>query len=102
MAENKRLRARVISVRRIVAQCVGTALRACIRAYQLFLSPWLGTNCRFEPTCSAYAMVAVQTHGPLRGTWLTLRRLWRCRPGGGSGYDPVPDADEVPEQERRR
>jgi putative membrane protein insertion efficiency factor len=66
-------------------------LIALIRAYQFLLSPWLGTNCRFTPTCSQYAIEALSTFGVLRGTWLTLRRVLRCRPGGGSGYDPVPE-----------
>lgn len=61
-----------------------------VRAYRLFLSPWLGHSCRFQPTCSAYALEALEKHGALRGGWLTLRRLLRCRPGGGHGYDPVP------------
>ncbi|MFN6977546.1 MAG: membrane protein insertion efficiency factor YidD [Gemmobacter sp.] len=63
-----------------------------IRAYRLFLSPWLGHSCRFQPSCSAYAIAALETHGPLRGLWLTARRLARCTPWGGSGYDPVPPA----------
>ncbi|WP_308915821.1 membrane protein insertion efficiency factor YidD [Jannaschia sp. LMIT008] len=65
-------------------------LRGGVRAYQLILSPWLGTNCRFQPTCSAYAMEALERHGALRGAWLAARRIARCRPWGGSGYDPVP------------
>ena len=63
-----------------------------IRAYRLILSPWLGHSCRFQPSCSAYAIAALETHGPLRGLWLTARRLARCTPWGGSGYDPVPPA----------
>lgn len=61
-----------------------------VRGYRLLLSPWLGQACRFQPTCSAYAIEALETHGPLRGSWLTLWRLARCNPWGGSGYDPVP------------
>jgi hypothetical protein len=61
-----------------------------IRMYQLCLSPWLGTHCRFMPTCSQYAIEALTRRGLLWGSWLTMRRLLRCRPGGGSGYDPVP------------
>lgn len=61
-----------------------------IRAYQLVLSPLTGGQCRFEPSCSAYGLGAYRTHGPIRATWLTARRVLRCRPGGGSGYDPVP------------
>ena len=61
-----------------------------VRLYQLTLSPWLGANCRFEPTCSAYAIEALETHGVLRGGWLALCRISRCHPWGGSGFDPVP------------
>ena len=69
------------------------ALQAPVHAYRYAISPLLGSNCRFQPTCSAYALEALGRHGPLRGAWLTLARLARCRPGGGSGYDPVPDRD---------
>ena len=65
-----------------------------VRAYRLLLSPWVGMNCRFQPTCSAYALEALERHGALRGSWLALRRILRCHPGGGSGYDPVPDHSE--------
>ena len=61
-----------------------------IRLYQILLSPVLPHSCRFIPSCSAYAVEAIMTHGVLRGSWLTLRRLCRCHPWGGSGYDPVP------------
>ncbi|SEB01454.1 hypothetical protein SAMN05444370_1303 [Rubrimonas cliftonensis] len=62
-----------------------------IRGYRLFLSPWLGHWCRFQPSCSLYAIEALRTHGPLGGLWLILRRLARCNPFGGCGHDPVPD-----------
>ena len=65
-------------------------LVALVRLYQLCISPLTPPSCRFTPTCSAYALEALRRHGPLRGGWLTLRRLARCHPGGGSGYDPVP------------
>ena len=65
-----------------------------VKAYRIALSPWLGANCRFQPTCSEYAIEALETHGALRGTLLSVRRLSRCHPWGGSGYDPVPGADE--------
>ena len=61
-----------------------------IRLYQLAVSPWLGGNCRFQPTCSAYAIEALERHGVLRGGWLAVRRIGRCHPWGGCGYDPVP------------
>ncbi len=65
-------------------------LIALVKFYQLAISPWLGGNCRFQPTCSAYAIEALETHGPLKGSWLAMRRIGRCHPWGGSGYDPVP------------
>ncbi|SES66424.1 membrane protein insertion efficiency factor YidD [Oceanicella actignis] len=61
-----------------------------VRFYRLVISPWLGTNCRFSPSCSAYALEALETQGALRGGWLALRRVLRCHPLGGSGHDPVP------------
>lgn len=61
-----------------------------IRFYQLAVSPLFPPSCRFTPTCSAYAIEAIRIHGPLRGSWLALRRILRCHPWGGSGYDPVP------------
>ncbi|HLU20551.1 MAG TPA: membrane protein insertion efficiency factor YidD [Pusillimonas sp.] len=67
-------------------------LIAPIRFYRYFLSPWLGHNCRFTPTCSAYAIEAIQTHGALKGLWLAARRLARCHPWAAGGCDPVPHA----------
>lgn len=61
-----------------------------IRAYRLIFSPWVGFNCRYQPTCSAYALEALQTHGGLKGGWLTIRRIGRCHPLGRDGYDPIP------------
>lgn len=62
-----------------------------IRAYQLFLSPVLGSSCRFEPTCSSYALEAINKHGSLKGSWLGIKRICKCHPWGKEGYDPVPD-----------
>ncbi len=61
-----------------------------IRAYQIAISPLLPKSCRFEPTCSAYAIEALAKHGAGRGLWLGTARICRCHPWGGSGYDPVP------------
>ena len=61
-----------------------------VRVYQGALGPWLGGQCRFFPTCSAYAIEALGTHGALVGSWLAARRVLRCHPLGGAGYDPVP------------
>ena len=65
-------------------------LIALVRLYQGAISPWLPPSCRYTPTCSAYAVEALQTHGLLRGCWLTLRRLLRCHPFVEGGFDPVP------------
>lgn len=62
-----------------------------VRAYRLLFSPWVGHGCRFQPTCSAYALEALERHGAVRGLWLTLRRIGRCHPWGSSGIDNVPD-----------
>ncbi len=62
-----------------------------VHAYRAVFSPWVGHNCRFHPTCSAYALEALAEHGGIRGTWLALRRIARCHPLGGSGIDNVPD-----------
>lgn len=61
-----------------------------VRGYRLIFSPMVGMNCRYQPTCSAYALEALERHGPLRGGWLTLRRIARCHPWGGAGIDDVP------------
>jgi putative membrane protein insertion efficiency factor len=66
------------------------AIQAMIRAYQLLVAPLLPPSCRYYPTCSHYAAEAVTAHGPWRGSLLAARRLLRCHPWGGSGYDPVP------------
>jgi len=64
-----------------------------VRAYRLVLSPYVGHGCRYQPTCSAYALDALNRHGALKGGWLAVRRIGRCHPLGSSGYDPVPGAD---------
>lgn len=61
-----------------------------IRGYQLVVSPWLPPACRYEPSCSEYALTAVRRFGAVRGGWLCIRRLLRCHPLGSHGYDPVP------------
>ena len=71
------------------------ALIAAIKAYRLTLSPWLGRQCRYLPTCSVYAEEAVQRSGAARGAWLAAKRLGRCHPWGSSGYDPVPEPDDA-------
>jgi len=61
-----------------------------VRGYRLLLSPWLGSSCRFEPSCSLYSLQALQTHGAMAGSYLTLARLVRCHPWCAGGLDPVP------------
>lgn len=67
-------------------------LIAVIQLYRWCLSPLLGSNCRYYPTCSCYAQESIARHGALRGTWLAVRRLLRCHPWHDGGFDPVPDA----------
>ena len=62
-----------------------------VHAYRLLFSPWVGHNCRYQPTCSVYALEALKEHGGLKGGWLATRRICRCHPWGGDGYDPVPE-----------
>lgn len=70
----------------------GKILNRMIRLYQLALSPYLAMNCRYQPTCSCYARDAIAGHGAVRGSLMALRRIGRCHPWGGDGYDPVPDS----------
>lgn len=67
-----------------------------IRGYKRFVSPFLPPACRYLPTCSVYAIEAIERHGTAKGLWLGTKRICRCHPWGGSGYDPVPEKDEQP------
>ncbi|MDZ7716301.1 MAG: membrane protein insertion efficiency factor YidD [Balneolaceae bacterium] len=64
-----------------------------IRLYQLIISPWMPSSCRYQPTCSHYGIEAFQKHGAFKGFWLTLKRVSRCHPWGSHGYDPVPEPE---------
>jgi len=64
-----------------------------VRAYRILGSPWVGHSCRYQPTCSAYALESLETHGGIKGTWLAAKRIGRCQPFGRDGYDPVPPKD---------
>ena len=66
-------------------------ISACIWAYRYFLSPFLGSNCRYYPSCSAYAQESVEKHGALCGSWMAVKRICRCHPWHEGGYDPVPE-----------
>lgn len=78
------------SLARAVFRFPQTLLIGLVKGYRLLLSPWLGSACRFEPTCSAYSLQALQQHGAAIGSYLTLRRLVRCQPWCEGGHDPVP------------
>lgn len=65
-----------------------------IRFYQIAISPWLGKNCRYQPTCSQYMLEALKVHGLYKGVFLGIKRILSCHPWGGSGYDPVPYKEE--------
>ena len=69
---------------------VSKLLIGLIKLYQMTLSPLIGRACRYTPTCSNYGIEAIQKYGPIKGSWLTLKRVLSCNPWGGSGYDPVP------------
>lgn len=73
-----------------VSHIIQKPLIALVRFYQYGISPFTPASCRFEPTCSQYAIEAIQTHGLRQGGWLALKRIGRCHPWGASGYDPVP------------
>ncbi len=75
---------------RFIRNILSALLILPIRFYQLFISPLTPASCRFTPTCSQYAFEAIKKHGPFKGGWLALKRILRCHPWGGSGYDPVP------------
>lgn len=75
---------------RVLCRLFSCLLLLPILFYQRCISPLLGPSCRFTPTCSQYAVEAIKKHGPFKGLYLTIRRLLRCHPWGGSGYDPVP------------
>lgn len=85
----------------MISRILSAVIRLVIRFYQRILNPMLkftagpGVGCRFSPTCSHYFLQAVELHGPFRGSWYGICRIFRCHPWGGSGYDPVPPTDDT-------
>jgi putative membrane protein insertion efficiency factor len=73
-----------------VKKILSWPLVVLIRGYQLIARPWMPKMCRYTPSCSQYGIEALQKYGPFKGLWLTVRRIGRCHPWGGHGYDPVP------------
>ena len=83
-----------MSLARRLSGLARRSVSGLIRGYALFLSPFLGNNCRYYPSCSAYTREAVEKHGVWRGLWLGMRRIGRCHPFHEGGYDPVPEPKE--------
>ena len=81
-----------MTVDRPCRRALNALVKLPVHAYRLTLSAYVGHSCRYHPTCSVYALEAIDNHGPVRGVWLTLRRIARCNPWGGHGVDPVPPA----------
>ena len=74
----------------MIGRVFAAFLIVLVRGYQILISPWLGSNCRHQPTCSAYMIEAIQEWGPLSGGWMGVRRMAKCHPWGTSGHNPVP------------
>lgn len=75
---------------KILLQILSFPFILLIKLYQWIISPWLGQKCRYTPTCSHYSIEALKKYGPIKGLWLTIKRVSKCHPWGGHGYDPVP------------
>ena len=80
----------IVWILKLIQKVIVFILIAIVKIYQVAISPFFPNSCRFTPTCSTYAIEALKKHGITKGTWLTIRRLIRCHPWGGHGYDPVP------------
>jgi len=85
------MKAAVSAVLGWLSRAINAVLMGVVKAYRFFLSPWLGSACRFTPTCSQYALQALDRHGPAAGSYLAARRLLRCHPACAGGHDPVPE-----------
>lgn len=75
----------------MISKGLAKILIGLVRFYQKFISPVTPSTCRYTPTCSSYMVEAIKVHGPLKGSWLGIKRIARCNPWGGHGYDPVPE-----------
>ena len=80
----------------MIDKAISGLLKAPIRAYRMLISPVLPASCRYHPSCSGYAIQAIDRHGPILGIWLGLARIARCHPWGGCGFDPVPERVGLP------
>ena len=81
-------------MKRKISSLASKCLILIIRFYQIFLSPLTGNNCRYHPTCSAYFIKSLQIHGPIKGFVLGVKRISKCHPWGGKGFDPVPEKEK--------
>ena len=81
-------------MKRKISNLTSKCLILIIRFYQIFISPLTGNNCRYHPTCSAYFIKSLQIHGPFKGFMLGVKRISKCHPWGGKGYDPVPEKEK--------
>lgn len=81
---------------KLIKSIIKFILKFLIKLYQILISPLLGQNCRFQPTCSQYAKEALEKHGLRKGIYLALKRISKCHPWGSSGFDPVPEKDNSP------
>ena len=79
---------------KVIGRVLAWPLLGLVWIYRNAISPLIGANCRFQPTCSKYAEEALRKHGAFKGGWLAIKRIGRCHPWGGSGYDPVPGTEE--------
>ncbi len=86
----KKLKSVLIAFLNLLRDGIVALLIIPVKLYQWFLSPWLGASCRYTPTCSAYTIEALKKHGPIKGLWLSIKRILSCNPWGGHGHDPVP------------
>lgn len=80
----------LLKIGQLIQWCLKHLFLLIIKIYQLFISPLLGANCRYTPTCSQYGKEAIMKYGPFKGGWLAIKRIARCNPWGGHGHDPVP------------